>query len=76
MKKRNLNSLKLRKERISNFEHPQIVGGHKTQKWCYYSIKTHCKTECETYDCASSPLYDCTVTYEACVTEPRFCGRF
>ncbi|MEM6686072.1 MAG: hypothetical protein AAF617_09840 [Bacteroidota bacterium] len=70
MKKKKTHSLQLNKERISEFERIHINGGQKTTK-CFYTLKTKCKT------LHNSNLYmDCTVTHQACITEPRFCGMF
>ncbi|PTX61956.1 hypothetical protein C8N46_10353 [Kordia periserrulae] len=71
MKKRNFNSLPFKKERISTLTSSKIKGGLDSKK-CVYSHKTECKT----LNGHSDPFVDCTVTYLACVTEPRFCGLF
>lgn len=71
MKKRNFNSLPLKKEKISTLTNSQIKGGLDSKK-CMYSYKNECKT----LNDYSDAFVDCTVTYLACVTEPRFCGLF
>lgn len=75
MKKKNLNSLRLKKERISNLKSNQVTGGDVSVR-CLNTGRTKCKGQCKTQLCDSSPLFDCTVTYQNCVTEPRFCGMF
>ncbi len=70
MKKRNLNSLRFKKVRISNFKNTHVLGGNS--KKCFFSIKPICETKI----CDSIAYQDCTVTYAACATEPRFCGAF
>jgi hypothetical protein len=70
MKKKNLNSLPLKKTRISNLKNTHVLGGNS--KKCYHTIKL----ECNTKTCSSTAFQDCTVTYAICETEPRFCGAF
>ncbi|AXG70345.1 hypothetical protein KORDIASMS9_02584 [Kordia sp. SMS9] len=69
MKKKNLNLLRLKKERISNFT-AAVVGGKSVG--CDYS--RGCLND--TRNCDTKALQDCTVTYAACITEARFCGMF
>jgi len=67
MKKRNFTSLKLNKTSISNFKNTAILGGNSRR--CHPFGQFY-----KTKICSSPMLQDCTVTYEACVTQPRFCG--
>ena len=70
MKKRNFTSLRLNKTSISSLKDSHILGG--ATKPYFFSIKPVCETKV----CSSTIFQDCTVTYEACVTELRFCGAF
>ena len=63
--------LALHKKSISNLSKRTISGGD-FPPFEYFTSKYNCKTKC----CSSKQYQDCTVTYEACVTEPRFCGMF
>lgn len=70
MKKKNLNSLRLKKKYISSFKHTHVLGGYS--KKCYYTMKVECKTKV----CTSDAFQDCTLTYATCVTQLRLCGAF
>ncbi|KAB8155295.1 hypothetical protein EZY14_005245 [Kordia sp. TARA_039_SRF] len=68
MKKRNVNSLQLKKERISTFTNAQITGGVKTTNCVTYTYESICKTtRCET------EVYYCEATDLPCHTQPGYC---
>jgi hypothetical protein len=69
MKKRNLNLLKLRKERISNVNNAQILGGVKTFN-CTYTLESICKSQL----CITDPVNNCPITALVCNTEIVYCG--
>jgi len=68
--KKKMTSLMLNKKSISTFQDTFILGGNYFYE--HYTSKHDCKTKC----CSSEHYQDCTVTYDACITEPRFCGMF
>lgn len=69
--KKKITLLSLNKKSISNFENKHLLGGDEFY-YEHFTSKRYCKTKC----CSSQIYQDCTVTYDACVTEPRFCGMF
>jgi hypothetical protein len=69
--KKKTTPLMLNKKSISSLKNTLILGG-KTNRYLYFTSKEYCKTKC----CSTQFYQDCTVTYEACVTELRFCGAF
>jgi len=78
--KKKTTSLMLNKKYISNLQVDQITGGvfgivdtigiGKTTKKCPISNNNLCDTDL----CASHAPQTCTITYEECFTELRFCG--
>lgn len=71
MKKKKIALLALNKKSISSLKNINILGGD-----AYYYEHYTSKRGCKTKYCSSQVYQDCTVTYDACVTEPRFCGAF
>ncbi|WP_046757404.1 hypothetical protein [Kordia jejudonensis] len=71
MKKKKTTLLPLNKKSISKLQNTAISGGN-AENFGYLTSIGYCKTRC----CSSKYYQDCTVTYEACITEPRFCGMF
>ncbi|MFK7746879.1 MAG: hypothetical protein AB8B65_00675 [Kordia sp.] len=69
--KKKTSTLMLNKKSISNLDSAQILGGNK-DKFTHFTSFRLCKTKC----CSSKLYEDCTVTYIACASEPRFCGAF
>ncbi|WP_298520280.1 hypothetical protein [uncultured Kordia sp.] len=67
MKKRNLNSLRLKKERISNFNNTQIGGRIKTFG-CTYTLESICKSQL----CPTEP--NCQISARLSNTDVVFCG--
>lgn len=63
--------LTLNKKSISNLRSTSIVSG-EIGLYELFTSKCHYKTEY----CSSDFYQDCTVTYNACITEPRFCEMF
>lgn len=69
MKKRNFTTFHLKKEYIAHLKHTSTIVGGKSTK-CNFSQSPLCLSKF----CDSKAFQDCTVTYEACVTQPRFCS--
>lgn len=68
MKKRKFNSLRLQKKYIANFKSASALGGKRKKN------NPSLNLVCQTKICDSKAYLDCTVTHEACITQPRFCG--
>ena len=69
--KKKIKSLMLNKKLVSNLKTNSVHGGFKgTSGKCLISINEYCNSEL----CASHAIYTCTVTYEKCYTELRFCN--
>jgi hypothetical protein len=68
--KKKIKLLMLNKKLVSNLQTNSVKGGLKgdTRK-CLISVNEYCNSDL----CASHEIQTCTVTYEECYSELRFC---